>query len=93
MLLRAYFIWIEQEEMFDACYFGKQLKHCFFTEAEIYERLIFKYAQNFYQYRRNGDNLAIIEMQKCIGVMKLIQSDHLAVKYELHLKRLLQIKS
>ncbi|MTB64259.1 helix-turn-helix domain-containing protein [Streptococcus sp. zg-86] len=89
MLLNAYITCIERQNLMDALYFEKQLKQCFFIETEIYERLVFLYAQNLYRYRKTGSKLAIIEMKKCIGAMKLSGSDHLAQTYEGHLKKML----
>ena len=90
MLLNAYITCIEKKKFMDALYFEKQLKQCFFIETEIYERLIFLYAQNLYRYQKNGNKIAIIEMKKCIGAIKLAGSNHLAKIYEGHLKKVLE---
>ena len=89
MLLNAYITCIEKKKFMDALYFEKQLKQCFFIETEIYERLIFLYAQNLYRYQKNGNKIAIIEMKKCIGAIKLAGSNHLAKIYGGHLKKVL----
>lgn len=89
MLLNGYITCVERGKFLDALYFEKQLKQCFFIETEIYERLIFLYAQNLYHYRKTGSKFAIIEMKKCIGAMKLAGSDHVAQIYEKHLKNIL----
>ena len=52
MLLNVYITCIERGELIDALYFEKQLNQCFFIETEIYERLVFQYAQNYYQYKK-----------------------------------------
>ena len=52
MLLNVYITCIERRELIDALYFEKQLNQCFFIETEIYERLVFQYAQNYYQYKK-----------------------------------------
>lgn len=89
MLLNGYITCIERGKFIDALYFEKQLNQCFFIETEIYERLVFLYAQNLYSYRKTGSKLAIVEMRKCIGAMKLAGSDHVAQIYEKHLKNIL----
>ena len=66
---------------------------CFFIETEIYERLVFQYAQNYYQYKKEGNNQSIIEMKKYIGAMKLAGSEHIAKTYEAHLKKLIEENS
>lgn len=43
MLLNGYITCVERETFLDTLYFEKQLKQCFFTEIEIYERLVFQY--------------------------------------------------
>lgn len=81
-----------REKFLDALYFEKQLNQCFFTETEIYERLVFQYAQHLYHYKKEKDCKAIIEMRKCIGAMKLAGSTHLAKNYEGHLEKILAEK-
>lgn len=89
MLLNVYITCIERGELIDALYFEKQLNQCFFIETEIYERLVFQYAQNYYQYKKEGSNQSIIEMKKCIDAMKLAGSENIAKTYEAHLKKLI----
>ena len=43
MLLNGYITCVERGKFLDTLYFEKQLKQCFFTEIEIYERLVFQY--------------------------------------------------
>lgn len=43
MLLNGYITCVERGTFLDTLYFEKQLKQCFFTEIEIYERLVFQY--------------------------------------------------
>ena len=89
MLLNGYITCVEREKFMDALYFEKQLNQCFFIETEVYERLVFKYAQNLYQYKEDGNVKAIIEMKECVGAMKLAGSHHLAKTYEGHLEKIL----
>ncbi|MDY5634965.1 MAG: Rgg/GadR/MutR family transcriptional regulator, partial [Streptococcus orisratti] len=77
----------------DALYFEKQLNQCFFIETEVYERLVFQYAQYLYRYKKEKDCKAIIEMRKCIAAMELVGSNHLAQTYEGHLKKVLEENS
>ena len=93
MLLNVYITCIEREELIDALYFEKQLNQCFFIETEIYERLVFQYAQNYYQYKKEGSNQSIIEMKKCIDAMKLAGSKNIVKTYEAHLKKLIDKNS
>lgn len=92
MLLNAYITCIGQGELIDALYFEKQLNQCFFIETEVYERLVFQYAHHLYKYKKTGDCKAIIEMKKCIAVMTLAGSNHLAKTYEGHLKKIIASK-
>jgi positive transcriptional regulator mutR family len=55
--------------------------------------LVFQYAQNYYQYKKEGNNQSIIEMKKYIGAMKLAGSEHIAKTYETHLKKLIEENS
>lgn len=89
MSLNGYITCIERGKFIDALYLKKQLNQCFFIETEIYERLVFQYAQNLYRYKKEEDSKAIIEMKKCIAAMKLVGSNHLAMTYEKHLKKVL----
>ena len=92
MLLNGYIACIDREEFIDALYFEKQLNSCFFIETEVYERLVFLYAKNLYKLKKRNDKRAILEMQKCIGMMKLLSCNHLAETFEKHLKKILEEK-
>lgn len=89
MLLNAYITCIEREKFIDALYFEKLLNQCFFIETEIYERLVFKYAQNLYLYKKERSSNAITEMKNCITAIQLAGSNSLAKTYEGHLKKTL----
>ena len=93
MLLNGYITCVEREKFMDALYFEKQLNQCFFIETEVYERLVFQYAQYLYRYKKEKDCKAIIEMRKCIAAMELVGSNHLAQTYEGHLKKVLEENS
>lgn len=90
MLLNSYITCIERNEFIDALYFEKQLKDCFFIETELYERLVFHYAKQLYQFKKNKNNLSIIEMRKCIAFMKLADSYQLAETFENYLEKILK---
>lgn len=92
MLLNGYITCIDRGEFIDALYFEKQLNSCFFIETEVYERLVFLYAKNLYKLKKRNDKRAILEMQKCIGMMKLLSCNHLAETFEKHLKKILEEK-
>lgn len=89
MLLNGYITCIEREKFIDACYFEKQLNQCCFIETEVYERLVFQYAQNLFQYKKYGSRASVMGMKKCIEAMNLAGSYHLSKHYEEHLKKLL----
>ncbi|EHI70929.1 Rgg family transcriptional regulator [Streptococcus ictaluri] len=93
MLLNGYITCVEREKFMDALYFEKQLKQCFFTETEVYERLVFQYVQSMYQYKKTNSTSAMTEMKKCIETMRLVGSHHLAKTYERYLETLLKNKN
>ena len=92
MTLNAYIICIDRGYLTDAAYFGRQLKSFFFEESEMYERVVYNYAHNYYLYKKFGSDQSIIEMRKCIGFMKAVGSDNIASHYSLHLNRILKKK-
>lgn len=92
MLLNGYITCIEREEFIDAKYFEKQLNSCFFIEAEMHERLVFLYARNLYKLKKDNDRRAIIELRKCIGMMKLLSCNHMADTFEKYLEKVLNKK-
>lgn len=92
MTLNAYIICIDRGYLTDAAYFGRQLKSFFFEESEMYERVVYNYAHNYYLYKKFGSAQSIIEMRKCIGFMKAVGSDNIASHYSLHLNRILKKK-
>lgn len=92
MTLNSYIICIDRGYLTDAAYFGRQLKSFFFEESEMYERVVYNYAHNYYLYKKFGSDQSIIEMRKCIGFMKAVGSDNIASHYSLHLNRILKKK-
>ena len=92
MTLNAYIICIDRGYLTDAAYFGRQLKSFFFEESEMYERVVYNYAHNYYLYKKFGSDQSIIEMRKCIGFMKAVGSDNIASHYSLHLNGILKKK-
>lgn len=90
MALNSFITCIERDKLIDALYFEKQLSICHFDETEIYERLVFHYAQNLFAYKKYKTTLAIIEMKKSVATMKLAGSLHIAETYENHLQKILE---
>lgn len=86
MLLNSYITCIERNELLDALYFEKQLNNCYFIETEIYERLVFKFARSYYEFKKYNNKEAILEMRKCIASMKTASSNKLACIFENYLK-------
>ncbi|MEQ3457452.1 helix-turn-helix domain-containing protein [Enterococcus cecorum] len=85
MNVNAYIYCIELDEWLDAHYFEKQLELAYFQEAEIYERLVFKYAKNFYKFKKFQDQNALLEMKKCIELFQFVDSENLAENFIEHL--------
>lgn len=90
MALNSFITCIERDKLIDALYFEQQLSICHFDETEIYERLVFHYAQNLFAYKKYKTTLAIIEMKKSVAAMKLAGSLHIAETYENHLQKILE---
>lgn len=90
LTLNAFIICIENEKLNDAAYFKKQLDLLGFKEYELYERLVFNYAINLFEFKKNKNNISVIEMKKCIAAMKLAGSNIIASKYESHLGKILK---
>lgn len=89
MLLKGYLTCIKRNKLSDAVYFEKQLKNLEFTETEIYERLFFHYCKNLACYRATKSYKALLELRKCIAMLRLVASDHLADTYEQDLEQIL----
>ena len=87
MLLNSFINCIERNKFIDAIYFEKQLHNCFFSEVEIYERLVFTFAKNLMNFYMNDDKLSILEMRKCIATMRLVNCHHLADTFEQYLRK------
>ena len=70
--------------------FVSQEVYCYFTETEIYEKLVFHYAENLYTLKKDKNKRSVLEMRKCIATMKLVHSDSLAKKFEKHLAKVIE---
>ena len=58
----------------------------------MHERLVFLYARNLYKLKKDNDRRAIIELRKCIGMMKLLSCNHMADTFEKYLEKVLNKK-
>lgn len=92
MLLNAFSISVKRDQIVDADYFRQQLHQLFFDETELYERLIFHFIDSCYSYKLNQDNKEILEMRKCIGLLKTAGCSNLAKKWEVYLDEILMVE-
>lgn len=90
MVLNALIICIERDHLVDAKYFEKKISQFYFDESEIYERLIFKYACAFYEFKKNQTTQSILKMRKIIGFMRVAECEKLANRYDEHLRKILE---
>lgn len=93
LALNTYIVCILRGKLLDACYFEKKLKSFNFDETELYERLIFRYAQYLYNYRQNKDKKSLFEIKKIIAALKLAGCYGMADKYENYLKKVMSIQN
>ncbi|MFM0773047.1 helix-turn-helix domain-containing protein [Streptococcus suis] len=89
VLLSAYLVSVQNKELTDAIFLEKTLKSLFFDETEIFERILFKFGKAFYDYRNTGTSNAILEMRKCIGLFRAVDSRKIADWYESILEKIL----
>ncbi|WP_237373203.1 helix-turn-helix domain-containing protein [Streptococcus ruminantium] len=89
ILLSAYLICIERNEFVDAIFLEKTLQSLFFDETEIFERILFRYGKGFYSYQKKEDPNGILEMRKCIGLLRAVDSQNIADWYEKFLENIL----
>lgn len=89
MLLSAFSLSVKREQFVDADYFRQQLYQLFFDETELYERLIFHLIESCYFYKLSQDKKEIIEMRKCVGLLKTAGSSDLADRWEKYIHEIL----
>lgn len=90
MALNALIICIERDHLVDAKYFEKKISQFYFDESEIYERLIFKYACSFYEFKKDQTTQSILKMRKVIGFMRAADCEKLAERYDEYLRKILE---
>ncbi|KXT71321.1 Positive transcriptional regulator, MutR family [Streptococcus gordonii] len=90
MALNSFIICTERNHLVDAKYFEMQISHFNFDESEIYERLIFRYASSFYEFKKDYTKQSILKMRKVIGFMRAVECEKLAERYEEHLNNILE---
>ncbi|HEL1582119.1 TPA: helix-turn-helix domain-containing protein [Streptococcus suis] len=88
ILLSAYLVSVQHKELADAIFLEKTIKGLFFDETEIFERILFKFGKAFYDYRKTGSANAILEMRKCIGLLRAVDSQNIADWYETILEKI-----
>lgn len=82
ILLNAYLICIKRSDFIDAVFFEKIITSCFFDETDIFNRILFKYYKGYYIYKKDKDVNGVLEMRKCIGLLRSVESDRLADCYQ-----------
>ncbi|MTB63557.1 helix-turn-helix domain-containing protein [Streptococcus sp. zg-86] len=82
ILLNGYLICIERSKFIEAVFFEKMIASHFFDETDIFNRLLFHYCKGYYKYKKDKDVNGILEMRKCIGLLRSVDSHHLANWYE-----------
>ncbi|CYV08527.1 TPA: helix-turn-helix domain-containing protein [Streptococcus suis] len=92
ILLSAYLVSVQHKELADAIFLEKTIKGLFFDETEIFERILFKFGKAFYDYRKTGSANAILEMRKCIELLRAVDSQNIADWYETILEKIVNEK-
>ncbi|HFU4501698.1 TPA: helix-turn-helix domain-containing protein [Streptococcus suis] len=88
ILLSAYLVSVQHKELTDAVFLEKTIEGLFFDETEIFERILFKFGKAFYDYRKTGSANAILEMRKCIELLRAVDSQNIADWYERILEKI-----
>lgn len=89
VLLSAYLVSVQTKELVDAIFLEKTIEGLLFDETEIFERILFKFGKAFYDYQNTGTSNAILEMRKCIGFLRAVDSHNIADWYESILEKIL----
>ncbi|HEM3200862.1 transcriptional regulator [Streptococcus suis] len=89
VLLSAYLVSVQTTELVDAIFLEKTIEGLLFDETEIFERILFKFGKAFYDYQNTGTSNAILEMRKCIGLLRAVDSQNIADWYESILEKIL----
>ncbi|MDW8761093.1 helix-turn-helix domain-containing protein [Streptococcus suis] len=89
VLLNAYLVSVQTKELVDAIFLEKTIEGLLFDETEIFERILFKFGKAFYDYQNTGTSNAILEMRKCIGLLRAVDSQNIADWYESILEKIL----
>ncbi|CYZ10615.1 helix-turn-helix domain-containing protein [Streptococcus suis] len=89
VLLSAYLVSVQTKELVDAIFLEKTIEGLLFDETEIFERILFKFGKDFYDYQNTGTSNAILEMRKCIGLLRAVDSQNIADWYESILEKIL----
>ncbi|HEM3730713.1 TPA: helix-turn-helix domain-containing protein [Streptococcus suis] len=87
VLLSAYLVSVQTKELVDAIF--QTIEGLLFDETEIFERILFKFGKAFYDYQNTGTSNAILEMRKCIGLLRAVDSQNIADWYESILEKIL----
>ncbi|WP_261104069.1 helix-turn-helix domain-containing protein [Streptococcus mitis] len=89
MLFNAFSLSVERNNIVDASYYREQLVQLFFDETELYERLVFHLIDSCYNFKMTNELSNILEMRKCIGFLKTLDSMSLVDRWEKYIERVL----
>lgn len=92
ILLSAYLVSVQHKEFVDALFLEKTIEGLFFDETEIFERILFAFGKAMYDFKKTGSLNAILEMRKCIGLLRAVDSQKVADWYETILEKIVKEK-
>lgn len=92
LVLEAFVLSCERQELIDAQYYRKFIQNNRFEERDIFERMVTQYAEGMFEFFFHDERKGLMEMEKVIQTFRELGSIHLAQSYENRVKAAQKIK-
>lgn len=92
LILEAFVLSCERQELIDAQYYRKFIQNNHFEERDIFERMVTQYAEGMFEFFFHDERKGLMEMEKVIQTFRELGSIHLAQSYENRVQAAQKIK-
>ncbi|MBG9367116.1 Rgg/GadR/MutR family transcriptional regulator [Streptococcus sp. NLN64] len=93
LVLEAFVLACERQELIDAHYYRKFIRNNQFEERDIFERLVYQYAEGMFEFFFHDERKGLMLMEKVIEIFRDTGSIHLAQSYQARVDAAIKIKA
>ncbi len=93
LVLEAFVLSCERQELIDAQYYRKFIKNHHFEERDMFERMVVQYGEGMFEFFFHDERKGLMQMEAVIESFRALGSIHLAQSYENRVRAAQKIKA